>query len=198
MNQEWPDVGGIRMDVKGVAFLARQTMAVQAFGEAAWKAFLAEQAKRDPVFGQLIMPVSRIPADAFLRLNEAFTQRFYGGDTKAYWQYGVKSAEYALGQGQLKTMFAKGDFRRFALFTPGIWKGYFTEGELTAQLDGDTVELRITGVPRPHIYFELAVMGFAAGGLAYLSGHPQDIHHEVLKGFSKGDLEVLYRFTLPT
>ncbi|GMT98171.1 hypothetical protein KH5H1_22900 [Corallococcus caeni] len=185
------------MDVKGVAFLARQTMMVQAFGEPAWKAFVAEQAKRDPIFGQLIMPVSRIPADAFLRFNEAMTQRFYGGDTKAYWQYGIKSAEYALSQGQLKTMFGKDDFRRFALFTPGIWKGYFTEGDLTAQLQGDTVELRITGVPRPHVYFELAVMGFAAGGLAYLSGR-KEIHHEVLKGFSKGDLEVLYRFTLPT
>ncbi|RKH40940.1 hypothetical protein [Corallococcus sicarius] len=184
------------MDVKGVAFLARQTMAVQAFGEAAWKSFLAEQAKRDPVFAQPIMPVTRIPADSFLRFNEALTQRFYAGDPKAYWQYGIKSAEYALGQGQLKTMFGKDDFRRFALFTPGIWKGYFTEGELTAQLQGTQLDLRITGVPRPHVYFELAVMGFAAGGLTYLSGR-KEIPHEVLKGFSKGDLEVLYRFTLP-
>ncbi|RKG84375.1 hypothetical protein [Corallococcus terminator] len=184
------------MDVKGVAFLARQTLAVQSFGEAAWKGFLAEQAKRDPLFGQPIMPVTRIPADAFLRLNEAFTERFYAGDTKAYWQYGIKSAEYALGQGQLKTMFGKDDFRRFALFTPGIWKGYFTEGELTAQLHQNVVELRITGVPRPHVYFELAVMGFAAGGLAYLGGG-KEIRHEVLKGFSKGDQEVLYRFNLP-
>nr|AYM52848.1 hypothetical protein [Myxococcaceae bacterium MCy9487] len=183
------------MEVKGVAFLARQTLAVRAFGDAAWKGFLAEQAKRDPIFTQQVMPVTRLPADAFLRFNDAFTQRFYGGDPKAYWQYGIKSAEYALGQGQLKAMFGKDDFRRFALFTPGIWKGYFTEGELTAQLHDNVVELHITGVPQPHIYFEYAVMGFAAGGLTYLSG--KEIHHEVIKGFSKGDTEVVYRFTLP-
>ncbi|OJH35789.1 hypothetical protein [Cystobacter ferrugineus] len=183
------------MDVKGVAFLARQLQAEQTFGRDRWLAFLTEQAKRDPVFAQPVLPVTRIPADAFLRLNDAMTQQFYAGDPQAYWKYGLKSAEYALGQGQLKALFSKGDYRRFALFTPGIWKGYFTEGELTAQVRGNVAELRITGVPRPHTYFELSVMGFASGGLTYLSG--KEIAHEVLKGFSQGDLEVAYRFTLP-
>ncbi|MCY1074404.1 hypothetical protein [Archangium lansingense] len=50
-------------------------------------------------------------------------------------------------------------------------------------------------MPRPHIYFELSVMGFASGGLTYLSG--KETPHEVLKGFSRGDPEVVYRFTVP-
>ncbi|WNG19756.1 hypothetical protein [Cystobacter fuscus] len=183
------------MDVKGVAFLARQLQAEQTFGRERWLAFLAEQAKRDPVFAQPVMPVTRIPADAFLRLNDAMTQQFYAGDAQAYWKYGLKSAEYALRQGQLRSLFTPGDYRRFALFTPGIWKGYFTAGDLSAQIIGPQVELRITGVPQPHIYFELSVMGFASGGLTYLSG--KEIPHEVLKGFSRGDAEVVYRFTLP-
>ncbi|AKJ05702.1 Hypothetical protein AA314_07328 [Archangium gephyra] len=178
-----------------MAFLARQAQAEQTFGSEKWRAFLAEQAKRDPIFSQPVMPVTRIPAEAFLRLNDAMTQQFYAGDPQAYWKYGVKSAEYALSLGQLKPLFSKGEHRRFALFTPGIWKGYFTQGELTAQHLGDVLELRITGVPRPHLYFELSVMGFASGGLAYLSG--KEIPHEVLKGFSRGDPEVVYRFTLP-
>lgn len=182
------------MEVKGVAFLARQSMTVQSFGEDAWRSFLADVAKRDPVFAQPVMPVTRLPVDAFLRLNDALLNRFYGGDTKAFWQFGVKSAEYALGQGQLKAMFSPGDYRRFLLFTPGIWKGYFTEGELSVQLGTGFAELRITGVPKPHPYFELSVMGFAAGGLSYLGvKNPQ---HQVLKGFTRNDPEVLYRFTV--
>jgi hypothetical protein len=184
------------MEVKGVAFLARQAHAEQSFGTQRWREFLAEQAKRDPIFAQPVMPVTRIPADAFLRLNDAMTQQFYAGDPQAYWKYGVKSAEYALSLGQLKPLFGKGEHRRFALFTPGIWKGYFTQGELTAQLQGNGLELRITGVARPHLYFELAVMGFASGGLSYLSN--KEVPHEVLKGFSRGDQEVVYRFTLPS
>ncbi|WNG52135.1 hypothetical protein F0U60_54550 [Archangium minus] len=183
------------MEVKGVAFLARQAQAEQSFGRERWLAFLAEQAKRDPIFAQPVLPVTRIPVEAFLRLNDAMTQHFYEGDPHAFWKYGIKSAEYALGQGQLKALFSKGDYRRFALFTPGIWKGYFTQGDLTAKVQGTEVELRIIGVPRPHIYFELSVMGFGYGGLTYLSG--KEIPHEVVKGFSRGDQEVLYRFTLP-
>jgi hypothetical protein len=183
------------MEVKGVAFLARQSMTVRAFGEDAWRAFLADCAKKDPVFLQPVMPVTRLPVDAFMRLNDALLQRFYGGDVKAYWQFGIKSAEYALGQGQLKAMFGPGDYRRFLLFTPGIWKGYFTVGDLQVQLGAGFAELHITGVPKPHVYFELSVMGFAEGGLSYLGvKNPQ---HQVLKGFTKGDPDVLYRFSVP-
>jgi hypothetical protein len=180
------------MEVKGVAFLARQLAVVQDHGEAAWRAFLADFAQREQIFAQPVMPVTRLPVDAFLRLNDALVERLYGGEPKAYWQFGVKSAEYALGQGQLKAVFAPGDYRRFLLFTPGIWKSYFTDGELQARAEGTAMELRIAHVPRAHIYFELSVMGFAAGGLMLLGA--KSLRHEVLKGFSKGNTEVLYRF----
>ncbi|MDY7224993.1 hypothetical protein [Hyalangium rubrum] len=180
------------MEVKGVAFLARQQMMVQSHGEATWRSFLEEFARREPRFAQPVMPVTRLPVDAFLRLNDALVQRFYNGDVKAWWQFGVKSAEYALGQGQLKTMFSPNDFRRFLLFTPGIWKGYFTEGELQVKPESSYTELRIISVPRPHLYFELSVMGFAHGGLTYLGA--RNLQYEVLKGFSKGNNEVHYRF----
>lgn len=180
------------MEVKGVAFLARQLMVVQDHGEAAWKAFLTEFAATEPVFALPVMPVTRLSVEPFMRFNEALVLRFYGGDPKAYWQFGVKSAEYALGRGQLRAMFAPGDYRRFLLFTPGIWKGYFTAGELQVRPETEFTELRIVNVPRPHIYFELSVMGFAAGGLQMLGA--TQLQHEVLKGFSRGHTEVLYRF----
>ncbi|NOJ78136.1 hypothetical protein [Myxococcus xanthus] len=182
------------MEVKGVAFLARQQLMVQTHGEAAWKAFLTHFAKKEPFFSKPVMPVSRMPADAFLRLNDELLARFYNNNPSAYWQFGVKSAEYALGQGQLKAMFSQGDFRRFLLFTPGIWKGYFTEGDLSVLPGEGHTDLRITHVPRPHPYFELSVMGFASGGLAYLGA--QNLEHQVLKGFTRNDNEVLYRFNV--
>jgi hypothetical protein len=182
------------MEVKGVAFLARQQMMVQAHGEAAWKSFLAEFAKKEPFFANPIMPVTRMPADAFLRLNEELLARFYGNNKSAWWQFGIKSAEYALSQGQLKTMFSPGDLRRFLLFTPGIWKGYFTEGELNVVPGQGHTDLSITNVPRPHAYFELSVMGFAYGGLTYLGA--KNLQHQVLKSYEKGDKEVQYRFNV--
>jgi hypothetical protein len=180
------------MEVKGVAFLARQMMMVQEHGEETWRTFLAEYARREPIFARPVMPVTRIPVDAFVRFNEALVQRFYGGDRKVFWQFGIKSAEYALSKGQLKLMFAPGDFRRFLLFTPSMWKGYFTEGEMVARPETDSVELHISNVRRPHLYFELTVMGFAEGGLQFLGA--KNLQHEILKGFSRGHNEVLYRF----
>lgn len=182
------------MEVKGVAFLARQQMTVQTHGEQAWKDFLADIKKREPVFTQPVLPVTRIPVDAFLRFNEELLKRFYGGDPNAWWQFGIKSAEYALGQGQLKAMFSPGDFRRFLFFTPGIWKGYFTEGELEVLPGPGYTDLHIIKVPKPHVYFELSVMGFGWGGLTALGA--KDLKHEVLKGYSRGDPDVLYRFNV--
>ncbi len=183
------------MEVKGVAFLARKQMMVQAHGEAVWRDFLAEFSQRDPTFDQPVMPVTRLPVDSFLRLNEALVMRFYKGDQKTYWQFGVKSAEHAMSQGHLRGMFVPGDYRRFMHFAPGIWKGYFTEGELQVKPEERSFELRLTKVSRPHAYFELSVMGFIAGGMAFLGA--KQLQHEALKGFTRGDPEVLYRFFLP-
>jgi hypothetical protein len=180
------------MEVKGVAFLARQMMMVQEHSEPAWRAFITEFAQKEPCFAQTVMPVTRLPLDAFLRLNEALVQRFYGGDPKAYWLFGLKSAEYALSRGQLKAMFSMGDLRRFLAFTPGIWKSYFTAGELQVRAEPEFTDLRIIGVPFSHIYFEYSVMGFAVGGLQALGA--TKLRHEAIKGFSRGHPEVVYRF----
>jgi hypothetical protein len=182
------------MEVKGVAFLARQQMMVQAHGEAAWTSFLGDFVKKEPFFANPIMPVTRMPAEAFLRLNEELLARFYNGNPSTWWQFGIKSAEYALSQGQLKMMFSPGDLRRFLLFTPGIWKSYFTEGDVTVHPAEGHTDLSIVNVPRPHVYFELTVMGFVFGGLRQLGA--KNLQHQVLKGYTQGDREVLYRFNV--
>ncbi len=181
------------MIVKGVAFLAREQMLIAAHGEPAWKGFLKDFAASEPTFPFPILPISRIPAEAFLRFNEALTRHFYAGDQSLWWAYGEQSAQYALGKGQLKGLFKPGEITKFLLFTPAIWKGYFDAGELTCQVKGKVAEMRITS-PIQHVYFEYSVIGFARGGMKFLqAAHPEP---EFVRGFSKGDDEVVYRFVI--
>ena len=180
------------MEVKGVAFLARQAMAEATYGVEAWRRFLADFAKKEPVFQQPVLPVTRLPVQPFLALNDALVRTFHGGNVEqGYWQFGEASGHYALRQGQLRGMFEPGEFRRFLQFTPFIWKGYFTEGELQVLPGPEATELRIVGVPFHHVYFEFSVMGFAKGGLEVLGAQ---VEVQPLQGYSRGDDGVAYRF----
>ncbi len=181
------------MMVKGVAFLARQSMLMQTLGEQTWNNFLAEQAQSEPLFAQPMLPISLIPAEVFLAFNDAAVDRFFNSDRKAYFGFGEKSGEYALREGPLKGMFKPGDFKRFAQFTPSIWKNYYTMGELRASVDGDFADVH-TSSPIPHVYFEYTAMGFVKAGLEMLSGKP--VEHQIVKAFSRGDDTSHYRFRL--
>ncbi len=118
------------MKVAGTAFLAREAMVSAEHGAAEWKAFLDGFAAREPFFRERVLPISKIPAEKFLALNEALVAHFYRKDPRPYWSFGVASAKHALTKGQLRTLFAPGELRRFLQFTPSIWKGYFDAGEL--------------------------------------------------------------------
>jgi hypothetical protein len=95
-------------------------------------------------------------------------------------------------KGQLKAMFAQADHRRFLQFFPGVWKAYFSAGTAQVETGEGYADLRITGVPVPHAYFEFITMGFMKHGLEVLGA--KNVRHERLKGFSKGDPECHYRF----
>ena len=183
------------MQVKGIAFLAREAMMVRTFGEQSWRSFLDDYGRQHPLFAQKILPVTRIPAEPFLALNDALTQTFFDGDAQAYWRYGEQSGIYALTQGQLKGLFKQGDVLKFLQFTPMIWKGYFDAGELSVkQTSPTTLEARIAEVPFTHVYFEYSVFGFAEGALRTLgAAHPKP---EVVRSVSRGDPDSLYRFRL--
>lgn len=181
------------MHVKGTAWLARDEAMVKAFGEARWRAFLAKMQPKAPFLAAPVMPISRIPVEPFLALHDALVDEFYGGDPQAYWRFGETSAEWAL-QHQLRGLFAPGEGRRFLSFSSTIYRGYFDVGELAVETTPAHVELVIRGVEPPHVYFEYSIIGFAAGGLRVL-GVPCE--PECVKGFSRGDAEVRYRFALP-
>ena len=182
------------MDVKGVAFLARQAMAEETYGAAAWRDFLRRFAEREPVFAQPIMPVTRLPVPAFLALHEALVREFHGGDPQAYWRFGEAAGAHGLTHGRLKGLFQPGEFTRFLHFMPSSWRGYFTAGQLDVRDTPGGAELHIHGVPHPHLYFEYSIMGFVKAGLTTLGAKRVEL--EPLAGYSRGDPEVRYRFTV--
>ncbi len=179
------------MKVKGVAFLARQNTLIPMLGEDTWRNFVKEYARREPFFEQPVMPVTLIPAETFLAFNDATVERFFENDAHAYWAFGEGSGQYALRDGPLKGIYGPGDFKRFCQFTPSIWKGYYTAGELTASVVSGVAEVH-TRSPVPHVYFEYTAMGFIKAGLEMLGSKP--VEYEVIKGFSRGDDESHYRF----
>jgi hypothetical protein len=176
------------MLVKGNAWLARNEAMEKQLGAEKWRAFLAKH--KPPFLAQPVMPISKIPVDQFLALHDAFVTEFFGGDQMIYWRFGETSAEWAL-KNQLRGLFEQGEGRRFLGFSPNIYKGYFDEGELVLENAPTEVDLIIRGIELRHVYFEYSIVGFAVGGLRVL-GAP---HNPVcIKGFSKGDDEVRYRF----
>lgn len=177
------------MNVRGIAYLARQATVVDEFGEARWRRFITEWGQKHPEFPTQVLPVSKLPVEPFLQMQDDLVEELYGGDTQAFWHIGVRSGQFALTQGQLKGLFKPSEIRRFVLFTPNIYRSYFDGGELTATPRGDLVEIAITGTP-PHIYFEYSILGFLQGGLQILD--PKADPPRRVKGFSRGDDTVLY------
>lgn len=184
--------GAENMKVKGNAWLARCEIMEKTFGAEVWADYLKEQAPAHPFLRTPVMPISRIEVDDFLGLHDKLVERFYAGDTQVYWRFGEASAEWAL-QHQLRGLFSTGEARRFLAFAPQIYKNYFDGGELLMESTPSYVDLVIHGVSRPHVYFEYSIIGFAHGGIRALQ---VDVQPECLKGFSKGDDEVRYRFAV--
>ncbi len=180
------------MKVKGNAWLARCEQMEQTFGAEKWQAFLKERTAKYPFLQSPVMPISRIEVPEFLSLHEELVDHFFAGDKLVYWRFGERSAEWAMAH-QLRGLFSKGEGRRFLQFAPTVYKNYFDGGELLAELAPTHTDLVIRGVVHPHVYFEYSVIGFAVGALR---GLEVNVTPDCLRGFSRGDDEVRYRFAV--
>lgn len=183
------------MDVKGTAFVARRAFLVAAFGEDAWREFFEAWLEANPEFPADVIPVSVLRVEDFLRFNEAVVDRFYEGDASTHWRFGEASAEWALREGPYKSFFQSHNTVDFLRTTPSLWKAYYSEGSFRAEFDpaSSMVDAYIE-VPIPHLHFELNVMGYLHRGLQ-LTG-AMVVGYEAVKGFSKGDESIHYRFRL--
>jgi hypothetical protein len=182
------------MEVKGSAFVARKALIEKEHGASRFAALLREVAVRDPVFGGPILATTRLPIDAFLRFNEAVVRDLYAGDEQSYFRFGEASAQWALTEGPYKHMVTNKSVAEFAASAPNIYRTYFTEGEARAEIHGHEVALQLLGIEARHVYFEYAITGYFKRGLELVSGKRVKMTGE--RGFSKGDSDVLYLFTI--
>lgn len=183
------------MEVKGTAFVARRAFLIAAFGEDAWRELFDAWLRENPDFPEEVIPVSVIRVEDFLRFNDAVVNHFYDGDVRAHWRFGEASAEWALSEGPYKSFFQSHNTVDFLRTTPSLWKAYYSEGSFRAEFDpaSSLVDAWIE-VPVPHVHFELNVMGYLHRALE-LTG-AKVVAHEALRGFSKGDESIHYRFRL--
>jgi hypothetical protein len=183
------------VQIKGTALIGRETFITKRFGAAAWRALIQAFRTQDPSFPTTVKPTALIPAEAFLRFNDLIIDRHFGGNPEAYWEFGAESAEWALTEGPYSLFVGSRDLRDFAATLPTIWSMYYTEGHIDlAPPTGDVVELKVTGVTTRHVYFEYTAMGYIERGLELASG--RSVASERLAGFSRGDADIHYRFTV--
>jgi hypothetical protein len=184
------------MEIKGTAFVARKAMLERKFGAARFDAVLRAQVAVDPLFGRPILATTRLPIDAFMRLNERIVKELYAGDDHSYWEAGQASAEFALGEsGPYRVLVTSRDVKAFAESAPRIYRTYFDEGDALGELRPDgVVLLTLTGIPYRHVYFEYAICGYFAHGLSLVSGKKVDT--TCVRGFSRGDADVRYELRL--
>lgn len=180
------------MKVKGTSFLARKRMISERFGEAAWNEFAARLAGVEPVFGQTIVATTLIPVEAYAKMQDLMLATFYNNDPRAYWEMGVASAQWALTLGPYRGYLGVGDLHGFVKSFSNIWSAYYTEGSVTATLDGKTVHAKLRS-PFWHIAFELSSMGYFQQALELYTRRP--VIHKAITGGSSTS-EVYYQFHL--
>jgi hypothetical protein len=184
------------MEVKGTAFLARKVMLTEEFGEDRWNGFLRELSARQPIFGEPIHATTLIPMPVFVAFNDAAAITFYGGDPCAFLRFGEKSAEYALVLGPFKRIRETNSVAVFVESARFIYQSYYTAGRAEGSLEGDIADLKLLAVPAEHrhLFLEQASAAYIRRGMELISMH--SVAMECLRGFSRGDEEVHYRYTI--
>jgi hypothetical protein len=183
------------MEVKGIAFIARQKLVVAKIGEKKFKELMNELSEKDPYFKNYdsILPTSSIPVDKFLFFNDVILEKYYGNNPQIYWMMGEKSAEYALVDGPFKILIMEKDIKRVLTESiPIIWKMYYTEGNLDIKYETGIFNVSVLNLPINHYYFEYVVMGYC-NKILELCG-AKSITYDKVKTIDKGDKEINYVF----
>ena len=184
------------MEVKGTAFIARRAMLSQEIGELRTAELLDAYRRDHPEFPTTVLATTSMPVQLFVAFNEMLVRDVYGGDDKSYWRFGEKSAEWALTAGPYKHLRATKSLAQFAETGRLLYQNYFSEGRAETTLDDRAVDLRLLGIPAAHrhLYFEYAIVGYFKRGLELVGA--REVTAQRLRGFSRKDAEVHYRYRL--
>ena len=183
------------MKIKGSALLARREIVTRQFGAAAWKQLVGDMAKVHAFFQSPLVASSLVPVREFLAFHDELVKRFFQGDSQIYFRLGAQSAVWALTKGPYKQFLARKDVEAFVAAIPHLSNAYWedTTASYHATIEHDVVELRISGLPMWHPYFEYLVVGYISTALELLCGKP--VERERLKGGSGA--EFCYRLRVP-
>ena len=184
------------MEVKGTAFLARKQLVVAERGEAQFEALVRRFAEKEPVFRAPILATTILPIRPFLALNDEILRELYEGDVQSYLRVGEASAEWSLTQGPYRYLRESKSLEQFAGMGKVLYGNFFTGGRAETKLVGDVVELRIDGIERDlrHPYFEYAICGYFKRGRELVGA--KRVEMKRVRGFTQGDADVHYTFTL--
>jgi hypothetical protein len=151
------------MFVKGTTIVARREQITRMFGKERWVQLMARMALEDPSFEDTIFVTSRISLESFLKFNELLIETFFDGDEKAYSLIGSIAAEWVFTEGPYKKIIESGreGLKKFVETVPSvIWDKYYDFGGLKVEVKDSEIEIKMTGIPVNHPYFELTVSGF--------------------------------------
>jgi len=161
------------MKVKGITFITRKQGIINKFGENRWEEFIKNFSKEDSYFADnLILASTWIPAEHFLKFNDAVNNEFYGGDNSILWELGKDAADFALKEDGPYEVFVKNkDIKTFTdNYVSMIWNSHFSDGYMSAKFDGIKVDIIVSGLPLVHDYFEFLVMGYSKRAYEVVSG----------------------------
>ncbi|MCA9592021.1 MAG: hypothetical protein KC776_01885 [Myxococcales bacterium] len=183
------------MRVKGTAYHARLNLLRSKWGEEKVAAFLKGFHERHPSFPRKVLATTWMPADEFLKLNDAIVDEVYDGDDESLWELGEASAAWTLKDGPYKNLLETRDTRRFANLAKVMYANFFDTGSARSDYQPERVDLWIEGIPDglQHLYFEYSVVGYFRRGLELLG---ETVRSECVEGFSKGDPRVFYKLHL--
>ena len=184
------------MHVKGTAFLARRAMLAQEIGEERTAQLVEWFTREYPDLPRVVLATTSIPFPAFIAFNEMLVRDVYGGDVQSYWRFGERSDEWALTAGPYKHIAATRSVAEFAATGRLIYQNYFTEGRAETAMKEGSVDLRLLDIAAPdrHEYLEYAIVGYFKRGLELVGARA--VTATRVKGFSRRDPEVHYRYTL--
>jgi hypothetical protein len=184
------------MQIKGTAFLARRALLSMEVGETRAAELIEAYLREHPDFPRMVLATTSIPAELFIDFNEMLVRELYAGDAQGYWTIGEKSAEWALTAGPYKHLRATKSLAQFAETGRLLYQNYYSEGRAETSIQDKVVDLKLIGVPPKyrHLYMEYAIVGYFKRGLELVGA--RSVTAERLRGFSKNDPDVHYRYTL--
>jgi hypothetical protein len=185
------------MNIKGTFFITTKATVSEAFGAERWNQFMAKLAAKDKYFkDKVIMTITLVPLEkSILLLDELIDDCFNGDKKNAYIMFGRIAAKYTLSEGGFyRSLMLTKDLKTFVeTAVPKIWSIHYDGGSVTGSLEGNTVYIRITGLPVKNEYYEKFLMAYYKQVIKIFGRKTTET---MLRSYTAGDDDVYMKYEL--